>query len=232
MVYFGKVKSLQLLRDCDIRAALVRRLQDDPDALLVHELGLCQGAARIDVAVVNSTMNGYEIKSARDTLDRLPAQAAVYSRVFDTVTIVAVEQHLGAIVEHIPPWWGIETPIPDTETIRFVVVRSATLNPAIDPTAVVQLLWRDEVLAILTKHGLASGLLASSRRKIWQELASRVPLSELRREVCRALKARKGWRADRPRRLGGDYFRPSSRSMRYRARLSPSHTAICNCPPN
>ena len=59
------------MRDVDIRRALRTRVRDSDDmkeALVVDELGLCQGRARIDLAVVNSSLHGYEIKSERDTL--------------------------------------------------------------------------------------------------------------------------------------------------------------------
>ena len=68
--------------------------QNDPQTLIVEELGIRQGAARVDVAVVNGSLHGYEIKSARDTLERLPKQSELYSSVFDTITLVTAENHL------------------------------------------------------------------------------------------------------------------------------------------
>ena len=66
------------MRDCDIRKALRKRLEEahkgESGTRIVEEFGLCQGRARIDVAVFNGFINGFEIKSARDTLKRLPGQ--------------------------------------------------------------------------------------------------------------------------------------------------------------
>src|SRR5690242_7332263 len=77
------------MRDIDIREALraeiARRHNGESNTLVVEELGLCQGIARVDLAVVNGSVNGYEIKSAHDTLSRLPAQSDVYSRPTHTV---------------------------------------------------------------------------------------------------------------------------------------------------
>src|ERR1700674_1251921 len=70
------------LRDSEIRAALRAKLHSihsqDPETVVIDELSLCQGDARVDMAVVNGSLSGYEIKSDRDTLTRLPRQLAVY----------------------------------------------------------------------------------------------------------------------------------------------------------
>ena len=61
-------------RDCDIRLALENRLvqqhSNEPDTLIRHEVGICAGKRRLDMAVVNGEFTGYEIKSDADTLAR------------------------------------------------------------------------------------------------------------------------------------------------------------------
>src|SRR4051812_45593489 len=80
------------MRDYDIRQELRQRLrkehEGDPETLVIEELGLCQGQVRADIAVINGFMHGYEIKSERDTLERLPRQREVYEQCFDAVTLV------------------------------------------------------------------------------------------------------------------------------------------------
>src|SRR5579859_7106317 len=99
------------MRDIDIRQTLMNEMcrlhQGDSETLIVEELGLCQGMARVDVAVVNGSLHGYEIKSERDTLFRLPGQRDVYNRALDFVTIIAASAHVEKIHEMIPRWWGI-----------------------------------------------------------------------------------------------------------------------------
>jgi hypothetical protein len=60
------------MRDRDVRAALLRRLSsdyaDDADTRIVEEMGVWSGSVRIDVAVINGELSGYELKSDRDTL--------------------------------------------------------------------------------------------------------------------------------------------------------------------
>jgi len=40
---------------------------------MLHELGILNGATRIDIAVITGQIEGYELKSERDTIQRLPA---------------------------------------------------------------------------------------------------------------------------------------------------------------
>ena len=67
-----------------IRASLHRRLvakhQDEKGVVLIDELGLCKGSARVDLAVVGNQLHGYEIKSDRDSLRRLRTQAGYTAR--------------------------------------------------------------------------------------------------------------------------------------------------------
>jgi hypothetical protein len=99
------------MRDIDIRRALrlemLRLHGDESDTRIVEELGLCQGIARVDLAVVNGSVHGYEIKSEHDTLARLPSQTDVYNRALDFVTIVTAPAHAEKIGDIVPPWWGV-----------------------------------------------------------------------------------------------------------------------------
>lgn len=74
------LKAGAVLRDAELRRALLGDLapQLDADTLVVDELDLC-GLTRVDVAVVNGHLSGFEIKGSTDSLRRLPGQVAVYS---------------------------------------------------------------------------------------------------------------------------------------------------------
>lgn len=97
------------MRDVDVRDALHRRLAHeragDDSTFVLDELGLCQ-QVRVDVAVINGRMSGYELKSERDTLRRLPAQIDVYSRVLDFATLVVAQKHHDHALPLLPDWWG------------------------------------------------------------------------------------------------------------------------------
>src|SRR5688572_23592566 len=92
---------LGTMRDADIRQHLKTKLQEkygnEPGTLILGELGLCDGRARVDMVVVNGEINGFEIKSEYDTLARLPHQVEIYNRVLEKVTIICGKLHLNAI---------------------------------------------------------------------------------------------------------------------------------------
>lgn len=204
------------MRDADIRHVLRKRLDDkyggDAGTIIVEELGLCSGSVRADMAVVNGSLKGYEIKSERDTLDRLLAQAEVYNRVFDTVTIVVAGRHLKAAEALVPPWWGIDlaTALGDSN-VRIDTIRSESANPEIDPSALVQLLWRDEALALLTSRA-APLPRKKSRQNVWSCLVANLTLTELRAGVRASLKSRTRWRVAGEQMPDGERSQLSARS--------------------
>jgi hypothetical protein len=200
------------MRDIDIRLALRRELenihQSEADALIIDELGVCQGEARIDIAVINGFINGYEIKSERDTLDRLSSQQEIYNKVFDYITIVANGQHIDKIVQKVPQWWGIIRVTECNGCIRFLPIRGAEINQEKDPMCLVQLLWRNETLRILEGLGISRGILGKPRRVMWEKLVHNLPPDDLAFLVRQQLKLRANWRSDLPQESCGDSCLP------------------------
>ncbi|MEV2910989.1 sce7726 family protein [Paenibacillus larvae] len=187
--------------DTDIRISLhavLRREHADKSALplIVDELSLCQGDARIDVAVINGSIHGYEIKSESDTLERLQRQVEVYNKVLDKITIVTSPCHIDRVIEMIPDWWGVTKAEKDENgRMVFIPCREALNNPDIDAFSLAQLLWRDEAIEILKRRRLHKGLLSKPRNRLWSALSKRLDLQELQREVINKLTARIKWRA-------------------------------------
>jgi hypothetical protein len=64
------------MRDSDVRGAtkawLSAEYACDQDTRIVEEMGVWSGSVRIDIAIINGHLSGYELKSDRDTLERLP----------------------------------------------------------------------------------------------------------------------------------------------------------------
>ncbi|MDA8397963.1 MAG: sce7726 family protein [Actinomycetota bacterium] len=144
---------------------------------------------RADLVVVGNAMKGYEIKTDRDSLRRLPRQAAAYGRVFDTCSIVAAERHLGAALEIIPDWWGVVAYVNHDRPLAFCEVRPASPNGTLDPETLVRLLWRDEVRAALISIGSEPDPRAS-RVSMWQHLLDLIELGRLREIVRTAILGR------------------------------------------
>jgi len=198
----GKIVSVfrgnTTMGDAIIRKALrkdLRRIHADrPGTLIIDELGLCQGCGRIDVAVVNNRLLGFEIKSDRDTMARLPSQRQLYNRIFDQVTLVSGKTHLDKVLQGVPAWWGITTAERIGKKVVFSEIRCPSDNPDKDVRSVVQLLWRDEALEILKERGAAWGVLSKSKRYIWDRLVDTVPEEDLCGIVRDRLKSRTNWR--------------------------------------
>lgn len=194
------------MRDIDIRLALREELQTlhrfEPGTFIIDEFGLCLGSARIDLAVINGLLNGYEIKSERDTLERLQHQQEIYSKVLDNVTIVTSGKHINKVEERVPGWWGIEKAYQDGLEVKFRTIREPLENPCVEPGALVQLLWRDEILAALRELGLEKGYLSKPRRDLWKRLVDNLSVDEIRSVVRDKLKARANWRSVRSHTIG------------------------------
>lgn len=189
------------IRDRDIRAVLRKELEcmcmDEPDTLILDEVGLCNGSVRVDIAVVNGTLNGYEIKSERDTLKRLPAQQEIYNRTLDMVTIVTSGRHVEKVMERVPAWWGITRALKKHDKVELNIIRLPKHNPNIDPFSLAQLLWRDEAIAVLKERGLGNGIMHKPRRALWRKIVDTLSIEELRAVVRERIKARGNWRAVR-----------------------------------
>jgi hypothetical protein len=186
-----------VLHDADIRASLINHLRElysnDPNTRILQEFGLCEGTVRIDVAVVNGLLIGYEIKSDSDTLERLPIQQEIYSQIFNRIVVVVGTPHTFKVARLVPQWWGIWQSITSSGEVIFEVIREPQQNPNINPLSLVKCLWRDEALGILKDNGLADGLEKAKRSIIREKLATALSCDELNLVVCNHLKARVNW---------------------------------------
>ena len=188
---------MQLLLEGPLREALHARLVSThpaEDTVYLPELGLCQHQARINLAVVNGELTGWEIKSGADSLSRLSAQIPVYSAVFDRVWLAAHERHVEAATKLVPSWWGLVEMVETRRGCAITEVRAAGENPAIDVLSLSRLLWRDDLVDILRTIGAADSLRRAPRRDLWSALAAAVPdtlsRDNLRRTVREVLKSR------------------------------------------
>ncbi|BDI28018.1 hypothetical protein CCAX7_000690 [Capsulimonas corticalis] len=188
--------------DREVRKALHNKVlkahRYDGDTLIIDELGLRHGTCRVDVAVVNGRLHGYEIKSDSDTLERLPQQIAVYGEIFDRVTLIVGEKHAEKSITQIPSWWGVKVATTGPNGTKFEHYRRESNNRDINPLALAELLWRPEVVSILQGLGAPAPILKKPRAVLYAYLAESVELNELRRLVRTTLKARTDWRGQRP----------------------------------
>lgn len=186
------------MRDYDVRNRLsseLRKWHRAKDTLFIDEFDL-GGLVRVDVAAVNGALWGYEIKSDRDTLKRLPRQAEIYSRVLDYAALVVADKHCKSASKLVPEWWQILTVIPTpTNDLEIRVARKGTCNPCVDPNQLVQLLWREEALQELSMRGLEKGIRSKPRKVLWETLVNSLTIQDIQAIVRSRLRARQDWRA-------------------------------------
>ena len=191
-----------------IRVALNEKLKilyaRDPKLMIVEELGVKHGAARVDIAVINGFFHGHEIKSDRDTLLRLPEQMDVYNSVFDKMTLVVGKSHLYEAINIVPDWWGIMiAKINTDQSVIFQSIREARYNQDQDSVAIARLLWRNEALEILEKAGEANGFRSKPRGVIYEKLSTVFDQQILKKKVRKVLFSRRDWPSDSQLALNG-----------------------------
>lgn len=162
--------------------------------LLVDELLLAWGTVRADVALVNGTLEAFEIKAGKDTLKRLPAQIPAYNAVFEFAWLVTTADHLKDARALLPSWWGILIAKEGVTGVSLTQARGAKPNKQRQRQHIVRLLWRDEVMAKLEALGLSRGLKSKPKLVLYDHLAAALPVEELGVYVRECLKARTDWR--------------------------------------
>ena len=187
-----------------LKKDLINRHAQDEKVRIIEELGIKHGTARVDIAVVNGIMHGYEIKSDQDTLQRLPEQMDVFNSVFDKMTLVVGKNHLYQAINMVPEWWGIiVAKINENGSVIFNVIRGEEFNKNQDSVSIARLLWREEALKILEKNNEANGFYSKPRDLIYEKLAGVLDQKILSEEVRETIFLRTDWRPDAPLILNG-----------------------------
>lgn len=196
--------------EAEIRDAVVTRIRlQRPSARIIHEINSCLGGNRIDVlAVDREEIIAIEVKSAKDKIDRLPAQVKAMKGVAHYVIAALHEKFL------VPARWAegrVEAPPEAKDATVWAYPEAgaearrtygcaaweplrATLCKAL-PADALRMLWRDEL------YHLCSALRVSvGRRATTTEMAGALRWHcngrELTRGVCAALRARSCVEAD------------------------------------
>ncbi len=161
---------------------------------VIEELDLCQGAARIDIAIINGSTWGIEIKGETDNLRRLSNQIQVYNKVFDYIEIACTSNHLKAVSNMIPKHWGILSVTQTESEISCSQLRQPSKNKLKEKTAVVQLLWKCESLKFLDSFYSSKGFNSKNRSAIWSRIVELSEDSEFYDYVNNCLRNRQDWR--------------------------------------
>lgn len=186
-----------MLKDNDIRMTLIEelnRINAQHSYRIIEELVVCDGDARVDIAVANGKLCGYEIKSDADNLERLALQQKCYDKTFDTVSIVVGKKFKDKIVDYIPSYWGIYIASEHPEGCKIRKKRTAKVNKNIDAEALLELLWKEEIIYLLKSAGVR-GISGKNRRILRKIAIDNVSLKVIRDYTRETIKNRENWRA-------------------------------------
>ena len=182
--------------DAEIRPALrehlLRRHGGETDTVLIEELGLRRGQVRVDLAVVNGSLHGFEIKSDRDSLRRLAVQVDLYSQVLDRATLVVGERFAPLATSLVPVWWGVVRVSREPSGLRFTTLRRSGVNPQRNARVLAELLWAGQALALLEERNAARGMRGKPRRVLWDRVCECLSVEEIAAAVRDRLRANSG----------------------------------------
>lgn len=186
-------------KDCEIRLALhhkkLRSYRTAPDTIVVDELGLVHAKVRVDVAVINGCVHGYEIKSSEDTLDRLPVQLDLYAECLEKLTLVCAPRHLAKAEKLAPAWCGlVQADKGKRGAISFATIRRAVNNAHVDPVQLAHLLWRPEAVALLGRLKPEMKLEKMPRKELYKSLAEVMTVPQLTAAIRDSMRQRQTWR--------------------------------------
>lgn len=172
---------------CDktIRNVLVHQLkktyQGHSDTSIISEFTLSETGTRADIAVVNGSLHGFELKSDLDTLNRLPSQMQGYNAIFDKITIVVGKKHVVKTIQEIPEWWGIiiakdigkKNPI-------LIKVREPLQNQNQNLLAILKLLWKNELIFLLKSENLYSKLSSANKNRLCEIIINKIESQKIK----------------------------------------------------
>lgn len=164
---------------------------------IYEEIAIDRHKVIVDMAVfTEGEAIGFEIKSGKDNLRRLPHQIISYDKFFSRNYIVVDDNHLSKVEAMVPHHWGILLAYHDGLDIVIELYRDAGPNPNQNKRTVLELLWRDETTYLLKKHGIYKGLSKARMTKRRSVLAAQLSIDEVIREIYHLLPQRDGWKTN------------------------------------
>lgn len=187
--------------DNEIRAYLHKllytRYKNKPNTLIIDEFSLEHGRNRADLVVIGSYIHGYEIKSSKDNLDRLPKQLLQYQKNFQKLSLFVAENHLSEVLQLAPAWCNVFSVHKGPRGgIRSICIQKGTINRNINSIAIAHILWRSEAISILNKYGITDNLTNKTRSNLYQQITSILSVHQLIDEVRKCLAQRGDWKAE------------------------------------
>lgn len=141
------------MTEAEIRNALISHLSASPvgaGAAFISEMFVNGFSRRADLVMANGKLAAFEIKSERDTLNRLTGQLSTYSDFFEQVTVVCAEKHLPnveALTDKRVGIWSINA------NGQISVIRNSKTTALPSLNHWISFLPVDELRQLLKEHG-------------------------------------------------------------------------------
>jgi|Laugresbdmm110sn_1035088.scaffolds.fasta_scaffold12754_5 hypothetical protein len=174
------------MNEIEIRKLLICHLEASASgaaAAFISELFIDKFSRRADLVMANGKLSVFEIKSERDTIDRLKGQVSTYQDFFEEVTVVCAPKHQLNVVSTVPERVGIW--LIDCNG-RLSILRKAKAKKLPSIHNWLTFLPVDELSNLLKESGRRS----TGNRTSLMEIASLLPLKQVRSYVLIFLKRR------------------------------------------
>jgi hypothetical protein len=174
------------MTETEIRNALINRLSASASgakAAFISEMFVDKFSRRADLVMANGKLSVFEIKSERDTLERLEGQISSYQNFFEEVTVVCATRHQVNVEALVPKNIGVW--LIDTDG-HLSVVRKAKAEQLPSIENWLSFLPVDELKKLLRHKGLR----ATGNRSNLVDAASLLPVKSVRTYVLSFLKRR------------------------------------------
>lgn len=182
--------------DSDIRKVLYpeflkekKFIKNPKETIIIDEFSSSYSSARIDISVLNGSLHGYEIKSERDTLERLPKQVEYYTKIFEYITIVTTEKYIKKVIEIIPEFFGIFLIENKKGILKLKKIRNSKKNKNIDYFELAKLLWKEELKEILKENKIKK-VSSLTRIELTKKLVENIPCNIIKKNVLNKIKNR------------------------------------------
>lgn len=178
------------LNDKDIRKVIYDSFCDNREETRILE-EFPMGDSRADMLMVTKTkLIGFEIKSDRDSFERLARQVRDYEKFFDTNYLVVGTYHVEEALRTVPAHWGIYEVYENADgSYVLECVRGASMALKDNTEEKLYLLWRNELMRIVRDYRLAKGNL-QRKDKMISKIVRGLTVPVIQSEICAALLTR------------------------------------------
>ena len=164
-------------------------IKNPKETIIIDEFSSSYSSARIDISVLNGSLHGYEIKSERDTLERLPKQVEYYTKIFEYITVVTTEKYIKKVIEIIPEFFGIFLIENKKGILKLKKIRNSKKNKNIDYFELAKLLWKEELKEILKENKIKK-VSSLTRIELTKKLVENIPCNIIKKNVLNKIKNR------------------------------------------